>query len=67
MFNIIPSAGAFVIVSGCVLGLCAGLLWTAQGSLMLSYGTEEQKGVFIGIFWAIFNLGCAAPSHRVPR
>jgi MFS family permease len=55
--NIHPHAGAFVIASGAVLGLCAGLLWTAQGSLMMSYATESQKGKFIGIFWAIFNLG----------
>lgn len=40
-----------------VLGICAGLLWTAQGSLMLAYPTEGQKGMFIGIFWSIFNLG----------
>lgn len=55
--NIHPHVGPFVIASGAVLGLCAGLLWTAQGSLMLSYATESQKGVFIGIFWGIFNLG----------
>ena len=24
---------------------------------MMSYPTEAQKGLFIGIFWAIFNLG----------
>jgi hypothetical protein len=24
---------------------------------MLSYPTESQKGLFIGVFWAIFNLG----------
>lgn len=24
---------------------------------MLSYPTESQKGIFIGVFWAIFNLG----------
>ncbi|KAF5317585.1 hypothetical protein D9619_013230 [Psilocybe cf. subviscida] len=55
--NIHPHAGSFVIASGAVQGLCAGLLWTAQGSLMMSYATESQKGMFIGIFWAIFNLG----------
>jgi len=55
--NIHPHAGAFVITAGAILGLCAGLLWTAQGSLMLAYATESQKGVFIGIFWGIFNLG----------
>jgi hypothetical protein len=46
-----------MIAAGAVLGLCAGLLWTAQGSLMLAYPTEDQKGTFIGIFWSIFNLG----------
>ncbi|KAI5118508.1 hypothetical protein M0805_007678 [Coniferiporia weirii] len=55
--NIHPKAGAFVVTSGAILGICAGLLWTAQGSLMLAYPIESQKGVFIGIFWAIFNLG----------
>ncbi|KAF5377198.1 hypothetical protein D9615_006471 [Tricholomella constricta] len=55
--NIHPKAGGFVIAAGAVLGLCAGLLWTAQGSLMLAYPTEAQKGVYIGVFWAIFNLG----------
>lgn len=24
---------------------------------MMSYPTEAQKGMFISIFWAIFNLG----------
>ncbi len=55
--NIHPKAGGFVIAAGAILGICAGLLWTAQGSLMLAYPTESQKGKFIGIFWAIFNLG----------
>ena len=27
-----------------ILGLCAGLLWTAQGSLMLAYPTGECAG-----------------------
>ncbi|PCH33152.1 MFS general substrate transporter [Wolfiporia cocos MD-104 SS10] len=55
--NIHPNAGGFVIAAGAVLGICAGLLWTAQGSLMLAYPTESQKGIFIGIFWSVFNLG----------
>ena len=55
--NIHPRAGPFVVTSGAILGICAGLLWTAQGSLMLAYPTESQKGKFIGIFWGIFNLG----------
>ncbi|CCM06482.1 uncharacterized protein FIBRA_08751 [Fibroporia radiculosa] len=55
--NIHPNAGGFVIAAGAILGVCAGMLWTAQGSLMLAYPTEGQKGIFIGIFWTIFNLG----------
>lgn len=55
--NIHPNLGGFVIAAGAILGFCAGLLWTAQGSMMLSYPTESQKGLFIGVFWAIFNLG----------
>ncbi|KAJ2931181.1 hypothetical protein H1R20_g5910, partial [Candolleomyces eurysporus] len=55
--NIHPNAGGFVIAAGALLGISAGLLWTAQGSLMLSYPVESQKGQFISIFWTIFNLG----------
>ncbi|KII94434.1 hypothetical protein PLICRDRAFT_172084 [Plicaturopsis crispa FD-325 SS-3] len=55
--NIHPHAGAFVVASGAILGVCAGLLWAAQGSLMMAYPTEGQKGKYIGIFWSIFNLG----------
>jgi len=56
-YNIHPNAGGFVIASGVILGICAGMLWTAQGSLMLAYPTEAQKGRFVAIFWSIFNLG----------
>ena len=55
--NIHPGAGDFVVVAGAILGVCASLVWTAQGSLMMAYPTEAQKGTFIGYFWAIFNLG----------
>ncbi|THH18809.1 hypothetical protein EW146_g2221 [Bondarzewia mesenterica] len=55
--NIHSNAGPFVVAAGAVLGVCAGLLWTAQGSIMLAYPTENEKGKYIGVFWAIFNLG----------
>ena len=29
---------------------------------MMAYPTEAQKGIFIGIFWAIFNLGAVIGS-----
>ncbi|KAA1475457.1 MFS general substrate transporter [Dentipellis sp. KUC8613] len=55
--NIHPNLGPFVITAGAINGICAGLIWAAQGSLMLAYPTENQKGRFIGVFWTIFNLG----------
>ncbi|KAJ1983086.1 hypothetical protein H4R33_004899 [Dimargaris cristalligena] len=48
---------AFTIASGGILGIGAGLLWAAQGSLMMAYPTEDRKGTYIAIFWIIFNLG----------
>ncbi|PRQ71064.1 hypothetical protein AAT19DRAFT_10604 [Rhodotorula toruloides] len=42
-YNINGNRG-FVVAAGALLGVCAGLLWTAQGSLMLAYGTEQTKG-----------------------
>ncbi|KAI9315014.1 major facilitator superfamily domain-containing protein [Dichotomocladium elegans] len=47
----------FVIAAGAILGCCAGLLWTAQGSIMMSYPEEKNKGKYVAVFWAIFNVG----------
>ncbi|KAJ1338115.1 N-acetylglucosamine transmembrane transporter [Microdochium nivale] len=47
----------FVIFAGAFLGLCAGLLWTAQGAIMMSYPPENSKGRYISWFWIIFNMG----------
>ncbi len=47
----------FLVLSGAVLGMCAALLWTAQGCIMLSYPLEAEKGRSFSIFWAIFNSG----------
>jgi MFS family permease len=47
----------FVVFAGAFLGLCAGLLWTAQGTIMMSYPPEAKKGRYISYFWIIFNLG----------
>lgn len=55
-YNINQNSG-FVIAAGALLGICAGLLWTAQGSLMLAYATASTKGRYIALFWIIFNLG----------
>ncbi|KAH7280265.1 hypothetical protein KP509_37G058300 [Ceratopteris richardii] len=48
---------AFVITAGALLGMGAGLLWAGQGAMMTSYPTPERKGMYISIFWSIFNLG----------
>ncbi|KAK4695678.1 hypothetical protein P7C71_g2106, partial [Lecanoromycetidae sp. Uapishka_2] len=47
----------FVVFSGAVLGVCAGMLWAAQGAIMMSYPHERNKGKYISWFWMIFNLG----------
>lgn len=47
----------FSVFAGFLLGICAGLLWCAQGTIMMSYPTEGQKGRFISWFWMIFNFG----------
>lgn len=47
----------FVVFSGVVLGVCAGMLWAAQGAIMMSYPHERNKGKYISWFWMIFNLG----------
>lgn len=52
----------FVIFAGAFLGVCAGLLWTAQGTIMMSYPSEDRKGRYISYFWMIFNLGAVIGS-----
>ncbi|KAI1812018.1 MFS general substrate transporter [Poronia punctata] len=47
----------FVIFAGALLGFCAGLLWTAQGAIMMAYPLERAKGRYISTFWVIFNAG----------
>ena len=47
----------FLIFAGALLGCCAGMLWTAQGAIMMSYPSEKHKGRYISVFWSIFNLG----------
>lgn len=52
----------FNIFAGVLLGACAGLLWSAQGAIMMSYPKEESKGRYIAWFWIIFNLGAVIGS-----
>ncbi|KAJ2479875.1 hypothetical protein IWW56_002790 [Coemansia sp. RSA 2131] len=52
-----PDDGSFTIAAGALLGIGAGILWAAQGMIMVSYPREEEKGKYIAVFWIIFNLG----------
>ena len=48
------------LAASAVLGLGAGLLWVAQGSLLTACTTEANRGRWSGIFWAAFMGGNAA-------
>lgn len=52
----------FTTFAGALLGVCAGLLWCAQGAIMMSYPSEASKGRYISWFWMIFNLGAVIGS-----
>jgi MFS family permease len=60
-YNHTQNAG-FLIFAGALLGVCAGLLWTAQGAIMMSYPPENSKGRYISWFWMIFNMGAVIGS-----
>ncbi|KAJ2084112.1 hypothetical protein H4R24_000321 [Coemansia sp. RSA 988] len=47
----------FTIVSSVLLGVGAGILWSAQGMVTMSYPRHDEKGRYISVFWGIFNLG----------
>ncbi|KZT07911.1 MFS general substrate transporter [Laetiporus sulphureus 93-53] len=47
----------FLIFAGALLGISAALLWSAQGSIMMSYPLEKDKGKAFSVFWAIFQFG----------
>lgn len=51
------SYAGLAITSSAFLGLGAACLWGAQGTMTLSYAMENQKGLFFGLFWLIFNMG----------
>ncbi|KAL8651147.1 MAG: hypothetical protein Q9226_004831 [Calogaya cf. arnoldii] len=52
----------YTVFSGFLLGCCAGVLWSAQGAIMMSYLPEKLKGRYISWFWIIFNLGAVIGS-----
>ncbi|KAJ5201378.1 uncharacterized protein N7498_006041 [Penicillium cinerascens] len=57
LVSVHANVAGFNLFAGAWLGICAGLLWTAQGTIMISYPNEKQKGKYFAWFWAIFNMG----------
>ncbi|GAA5813326.1 hypothetical protein MFLAVUS_006803 [Mucor flavus] len=53
----LSTSDPFTIAAGAILGIGAGFLWTAQGGIMMSYPSENDKGKAFSVFWMIFNLG----------
>lgn len=47
----------FLILAGGILGITAALLWSAQGSIMMAYPLEKDKGRSFTLFWSIFQMG----------
>jgi len=62
LVSVHANVGGFNIFAGALLGVCAGLLWTAQGTIMVSYPHEGSKGRYFAWFWAIFNMGAVIGS-----
>lgn len=52
----------FSIIAGALNGVGAAMLWTGQGAIMMAYPTEQEKGRYIGYFWAVFNAGSVCGS-----
>lgn len=53
-------ADGLLVAAGALNGICAGLLWTAQGALIMSYPTREAKASYLALFWIVFNSGAVA-------
>lgn len=47
----------FVIFGGCWCGLSAAFLWCAEGTAITSFASEDKKGMYVSIFWSIFQFG----------
>ena len=47
----------FVIFGGAWCGLSAAFLWIAEGTAITSFASEDKKGLYVAIFWSIFQSG----------
>lgn len=67
LVSVHADVAGFNLFAGVFLGICAGLLWTAQGTIMISYPNEDQKGRYFAWFWGIFNMGAVIGSLVSPQ
>ncbi|KAJ6084136.1 hypothetical protein N7486_010936 [Penicillium sp. IBT 16267x] len=62
LVSLYANVEGFNLFAGAWLGICAALLWTAQGTIMISYPAEDKKGKYFAWFWGIFNMGAVIGS-----
>lgn len=43
-----------ILTCSAVLGVCAAILWTAQGAFLTANSTDTNRGVLSGVFWSEF-------------
>jgi len=46
----------FLLVSSCLCGVGAGLIWVAQGKYVAECATDSNKGLFNSVFWVFFSI-----------
>jgi len=46
----------YIVFAGFFLGCCAGVPWSAQGAIVMSYLAEKEKGRYIPWLWIIYNM-----------
>lgn len=52
----------FPLLSGAILGLTSGFLWTATTYVQFTYAEEKDKGLYISIQWMMKSLGAIVGS-----
>ncbi|EXJ84578.1 hypothetical protein A1O3_05248 [Capronia epimyces CBS 606.96] len=52
----------FVYFGGAWNGLSAAFLWTADRTGISAYATEDKKGLYVSIFWTVFQVGTVVGS-----
>lgn len=39
------------------LSKAAAFLWVAEGTAITAFASEDKKGMYVSIFWSIFQFG----------